>query len=70
MLYNEACAPIVGEKHPQALGRSLSVAFAEAWPPVRHIFEQAYQQGKATKIQSSEVFLSRRNDLSVSVAIS
>ena len=66
LLYNEACVPIWGAKHPQALGKSPSVAFAESWPVVRDGFDQAYRDGKSTKINKIEVLLRRRIDMIVS----
>lgn len=66
LLYNEACVPIWGSKHPQALGRSPSVAFAELWPAVRNSFDQAYRDGKSTKVHKIEVLIRRRNDMIVS----
>jgi len=66
LLYNEACVPIIGAKHPQALGRNPSVAFAETWPAVAPLFDLAYRDGKSTKIHKTEVLLRRRIDMTVS----
>lgn len=65
-LYNEACVPIIGVKHPQALGRPVSVAFAEAWVAVKPLIDNAYRDGKSAKIQKTEILLRRRIDMIVS----
>src|SRR5262245_32902665 len=33
-LYNDACIPLIGDKHPQALGVSVRTTLAEGWGPL------------------------------------
>jgi PAS domain S-box-containing protein len=41
-LYNDAFVPILGEKHPDALGQPSAQVWAEAWGELRPIFDKAY----------------------------
>ncbi len=41
-LYNEACIPILGEKHPAALGRRTADVWAEAWSDLEPLIENVY----------------------------
>ena len=41
LLYNEAYAPILADKHPSALGRSLRDVWAEVWPEVGPLVDAA-----------------------------
>jgi hypothetical protein len=66
LLYNEACAPIIGNNHPHALGRPPTVAFGDLWPHVQPIVTAAFQHGQATKVKQMELLLRRRQDLVVS----
>ena len=47
MLYNDAYAPITGDKHPQALGASGREVWAEIWPVIGPMLEQV-MAGAAT----------------------
>ena len=39
MVYNDAYAPLLGQKHPAALGRSSREVWAEAWPKIGPLAE-------------------------------
>jgi len=65
ILYNEAALPIMGNKHPHALGRPPTVAFGELWPNVLPIVSLAYNEGKSTKLDKMELLIRRREDLVV-----
>lgn len=41
-LYNQACIPILGEKHPLALGRPTADVWAEAWTDLEPLVDSAY----------------------------
>jgi len=41
LFYNDAFAPMLGSKHPQALGMSVPEVWPDAWGDLRRIFEQA-----------------------------
>ncbi|USW57431.1 Putative PAS domain, signal transduction response regulator, receiver domain, CheY-like superfamily [Septoria linicola] len=41
-VYNEACVPIFGDKHPECLGQNVKSVFAEAWPVVGPVIEAGY----------------------------
>jgi two-component sensor histidine kinase len=42
-LYNQACIPILGEKHPLALGSRTEEVWAEAWIDLKPLVESAYR---------------------------
>ncbi|WP_433532463.1 ATP-binding SpoIIE family protein phosphatase [Micromonospora sp. CA-263727] len=48
LLYNDGYADLIGEQHPQALGRPAAEVFAEVWrtPGVGEIVEHAYRSGE------------------------
>ncbi|WP_341720244.1 SpoIIE family protein phosphatase [Micromonospora sp. FIMYZ51] len=48
LLYNDAYAELIGDKHPQALGRPAAEGFAEVWriPGVGDVVEHTYHTGK------------------------
>jgi serine phosphatase RsbU (regulator of sigma subunit) len=47
MVYNDAYAPLLGSRHPGALGRSLSDVWSDIWPALRGLVEQVHA-GTAT----------------------
>lgn len=47
MVYNDAYAPLLGARHPAALGRSLADVWADIWPALRGLVEQVHA-GAAT----------------------
>ena len=40
LLYNDGYAPMLGRRHPSALGRPFNDVWPEAWPELRALFEQ------------------------------
>jgi PAS domain S-box-containing protein len=54
LLYNDAYIPILGGKHPQALGQHAREVWSEAWPILGPGFDAAYHPGRS---QSWEEFL-------------
>ncbi|SDY11618.1 Serine phosphatase RsbU, regulator of sigma subunit [Modestobacter sp. DSM 44400] len=47
MVYNDAYAPLLGSRHPAAVGRSLSDVWADIWPTLRGMVEDVHG-GQAT----------------------
>jgi signal transduction histidine kinase/DNA-binding response OmpR family regulator len=41
LLYNDACAPLLGARHPGALGRSAAEPWADVWDDVHPLIERA-----------------------------
>lgn len=48
-IYNEAHAPMMGTKHPSALGETGAVIFPEAWHVLGPRLEGVLRTGKATR---------------------
>jgi serine phosphatase RsbU (regulator of sigma subunit) len=42
MVYNDAYAPLLGSRHPSALGRSLADVWADIWPTLSGMAEQVH----------------------------
>ena len=42
MLYNDAYAPLLGARHPKALGRSLADVWADIWPTLAGMVDQVH----------------------------
>ena len=57
-LYNDACIPIVADKHPMAFGRPFREVWPEAWDELSPWLHQA-MQGKASFHENMEVVLER-----------
>jgi PAS domain S-box-containing protein len=49
LLYNDAWSPILGAKHPWALGRPAREAWSEIWDIIGPMFEQVIATGEATR---------------------
>jgi PAS domain S-box-containing protein len=48
LLYNDAWRPILGDKHPWALGRGAREVWSEIWEVIAPLFESVLETGKAT----------------------
>ncbi|HEX8271501.1 MAG TPA: ATP-binding protein [Longimicrobiaceae bacterium] len=57
--YNDAYRPILGSKHPGALGRGTPESFAEIWDFVRPIFERVMTEGEPTYLEDQLLPLDR-----------
>ncbi|MEO8905549.1 MAG: ATP-binding protein [Polyangiaceae bacterium] len=53
LLYNDAWSPILGEKHPWALGRAGRDVWPEIWTTIGPMFNQVLTTGKATYSEDS-----------------
>jgi hypothetical protein len=62
MIYNEPCAPRLGEKHPQAIGQSAAEIYSEIWPRMSELFRPAIMHGQAMK-STEELMFHQRNGI-------
>jgi serine phosphatase RsbU (regulator of sigma subunit) len=62
LIYNDAYAPMIGEKHPAALGRPAREVFPEAWDVIGPLLDSA-QRGKAIWVEDAHIPLHRRGFL-------
>ena len=58
-IYNDAYAPILGKRHPEALGRSAPVVWPDAWPVIRPQVEAVMQRGEASWVERIHLVLER-----------
>lgn len=59
-IYNEAYVLLAGQKHPELMGQSYKVAWAEIWDEIEPVFTSARESGQATMKDDDCLFL-RRN---------
>ena len=59
-LYNEAYIPILGEKHPWALGRPVSEVWKEIWHVLKPLIENPFHGGPATWMEDIPLEINRR----------
>ena len=62
-LYNDAYIPILGEKHPWALGRPVSEVWNEIWDVLKPLIEAPFHGGPATWMEDIPLELNRRGFL-------
>ncbi|WP_285606577.1 SpoIIE family protein phosphatase [Actinokineospora globicatena] len=60
VLYNDAFAPLAGERHPGALGGPGREVFAEVWPTIGPVIEQVMSTGAATWVDDQRLMTSSR----------
>ena len=58
-IYNEAYILLAGQKHPQLMGMSYSVAWKEIWSDLEEVFTQAKSTGQATMKDDDQLFIWR-----------
>ncbi|WP_100499749.1 SpoIIE family protein phosphatase [Geodermatophilus chilensis] len=63
VFYNDAYLPLLGTKHPAALGRPASAVWAEAWDALGPLAEQVMSGGGATFSQDQMLLLHRHGYL-------
>jgi PAS domain S-box-containing protein len=61
-LYNDAFAPILGRKHPAALGQPADLVWLEAWPHIRPMIDRVFA-GEAVSMDDIELMLDRHGFL-------
>jgi signal transduction histidine kinase len=59
LVYNDAWSPILGQKHPWALGRSAREVWPEIWETIGPMFEQVIATGVATYEQDGLLLMHR-----------
>ncbi|KAG9205475.1 hypothetical protein G6514_008117 [Epicoccum nigrum] len=60
-IYNEAYIGLAGQKHPDLMGQSYKVAWAEIWDEVKDVFNNARLTGQATMKDDDCLFIKRSN---------
>jgi hypothetical protein len=61
-LYNHAFSPILGNKHPSALGRPISEVWAEAWSDLAPLIDRVFT-GSSIQMADINLLLDRRGVL-------
>ncbi len=61
-VYNDAFVPILGPRHPAALGAGLAKTWADAWPRVEPHVEQVLGQGRSAFESDFEIVTDRRGE--------
>ena len=59
LVYNDAWSPILGEKHPWALGRPAREVWPEIWDTIGPMFQQVMSLGEATYSEDSLLLMHR-----------
>jgi signal transduction histidine kinase/CheY-like chemotaxis protein len=59
-VYNDAYVPILGEKHPWAIGRPVQEVWQEIWHVLKPLIETPYQGGPATWLEDIPLEINRR----------
>lgn len=59
MIYNEACAPLFGQKHPLAMGARAEDIWSEAWPHLSGFISRAENEGKAVRMANFPLTMHR-----------
>jgi serine phosphatase RsbU (regulator of sigma subunit) len=63
LLYNEAYIPLIGDKHPQALGRPSREVFSEAWHQIGPMLREVRETRQAIYVEDELVPLVRHGFL-------
>jgi PAS domain S-box-containing protein len=50
LFYNEAWAPVLGDRHPLAFGRAAADVWGPLWPGIRAQFEQVFETGEGLTV--------------------
>ncbi|HSR26076.1 MAG TPA: ATP-binding protein [Candidatus Eisenbacteria bacterium] len=59
-LYNDAVRPLLGSKHPRALGRPKRLVFPEVWDTIGPIQQSVLEQGRPASREDAGFLLDRR----------
>ena len=59
-LYNDAYVPILGAKHPWAIGRPVTEVWHEIWHVLKPLVETPFKGGPATWMEDIELVINRR----------
>lgn len=58
-IYNDAYIPILGNRHPKALGKCASKIWADIWEVIDPQVQMVFQEGRATWNEELPLFMSR-----------
>jgi hypothetical protein len=58
-IYNDAYAPILGRKHPKALGQPVSECWSEIWHILKPLIDTPFNGGPSTWIEDFELHIQR-----------
>jgi len=59
-LYNDAYRPVLGDKHPKAMGQPGSECWAEIWHVIGPMVDQPFRGGPASTRDDLQVFMNRK----------
>jgi response regulator receiver domain-containing protein len=59
-IYNDAYIPVLGTKHPRALGRPVAEVWNEIWDVLKPLIETPFRGGPATWDEDIELVINRR----------
>ncbi|AGZ42495.1 PP2C family protein-serine/threonine phosphatase [Actinoplanes friuliensis] len=59
MLYNEAYVPMIGDKHPAALGSTTTEVFAEIWDTIGPMLDSVFAGRGATWVEDLRLLMNR-----------
>ncbi len=62
-IYNDACRPILGAKHPQSLGEPASKCWQEVWPILQPLIDTPYHGGPSTWMEDLALEVNRHGFL-------
>lgn len=62
MLYNDAYIPILGQRHPGAMGRPMQEVWSDAWPHLEHLVDGVFS-GDSVQMDDIELMLHREGQL-------
>jgi signal transduction histidine kinase/CheY-like chemotaxis protein len=62
-IYNDAYRPILGTKHPWALGRPVSEVWSEIWSVLKPLIDTPFEGGPATWMEDIELYINRHGFL-------
>ena len=60
LFYNQAWAPVLGDRHPQPPGRPAALVWGALWRDVRPAFEQAFATGQGVSVVDQMLPVTRR----------
>jgi signal transduction histidine kinase/DNA-binding response OmpR family regulator len=58
-IYNDACLPLMGAKHPLAIGSPMRDVWPESWDRIRGRIDQVVQEGHTTRGEDERYMLER-----------
>ena len=63
LLYNDAFRPLIGDKHPSALGEPIRRVFAEVWDFLGTMLDEVARTGTALYLENQPFFMNRQGFL-------